>query len=286
MTQIADSSIDQSEAKQEQEKEWTTLGMLKVCGAVFVILTAIFVPFPEIDLWVAALFYNGENDFWLRQSLLTYIKNDYLRPAVGVIAVSGLVYYIYHRLTGRPSKVKKLARYGFLLVCIALSTGFVVHTIFKENFGRARPKQVIEFAGDRQFTPALLPAQQCARNCSFVSGDASAGYVFLALALYAAKRRKFWICTTLAIGFGLGVLRLMNGAHFLSDILYAGVFTSGTVLLLYRWMVEGKGSKDLGWIGHWAVSFGRWVYSMMPQSAVYRLLRARVRIRKLARHLS
>ena len=270
----------------QQDGEWTTTGMLRVCLLVFLGLTAIFLPFSEIDLWAASLFYNGNNDFWLRQTLFNVIKNDYIRPGVGIVAVAGLSYYIYHRLTGRPGKIKKLARYGFLLICIALSTGFVVHAIFKDNFGRARPKQVTEFAGNQEFTPALLPAQQCERNCSFVSGDASLGYVFLALALYATKRRKFWILTTVAAGLGLGLLRMMNGSHFLSDILYSGVFTCGTVLILYRWIVEGHWSEDTGWLGRKLAALAGWIMDIMPLPVTRRALRARVRLRRAARKLS
>ena len=283
MTQPADTAVvPQSGPAQE----WSTTGMLKVCLLTFLALTAIFIPFPEIDLWAASLFYNGDNDFWLRKTLFNVIKNDYIRPGVGIVAVVGLAYYIYHRLTGRPGKVKRLARYGFLLVCIALSTGFVVHAIFKDNFGRARPKQVTEFAGNQQFTPPLLPAQQCERNCSFVSGDASLGYVFLALALYATHRRKTWILVTVGAGLGLGLLRMMNGSHFLSDILYSGVFTCGTVLLLYRWMIEGHWSEDTGWLGRKLAALAGWLFDVMPGHASRRALRARVRLRRAARKLS
>jgi lipid A 4'-phosphatase len=227
---------------------WSTAWMLKICGLVFIALTVVFLPFPQIDLWVAKQVYLGDNHFWLSQSSFTVFKNDVLRPLFSYIVVTGLVVFLLLLFTMRLRNVRKLARYAFLFLCLALSTGLVVHGVFKENWGRARPKQVTEFAGTQVFTPALLPADQCDGNCSFVSGDASVGYVFLALALYATKRRKFWIVLTVAAGVGMGILRVMNGSHFLSDILYAGVFTCGTNLILYRWFEEKKWHQDLGFL--------------------------------------
>lgn len=226
------------------EESWSTIGMLKVCGLAAVVCTVIFLPFPEIDLWVADLFYYGDNDFWLRQTAFNRIKNDYVRPGVGIVAVVGLLYYLYRRFTDPPNKIFKLKRWGFFILCVALSTGFVVHAVFKDNWGRARPKQVTEFAGQHQFTPPLIPARECDRNCSFVSGDASLGYVTLALALYATRRRNFWIGVSVASGLGLGLLRMMNGSHFLSDILFSGIITCGMVLILYRWVEEGHWRDD------------------------------------------
>lgn len=267
------------------QNEWSTTGMLKVCGLCFLALTAVFLPFPEIDLWAAELFYNGNNDFWLRKTLFNAWLNAYIRPAVGFIAVAGLILYLYLRLTATAARVKRLARYGFLLVSIALATGLVVHAVLKDNWGRARPKHVVEFDGERIFTPPLLPADQCHRNCSFVSGDASIGYVFIALALYAQRRRKMWISVTVGAGLSLGLMRMMNGSHFLSDILFSGVFTCGTVLLLYRWFVEDHWAEDSrplrktlapAWNG-----LTRIAVALTTPGIRNRFGRAKVRVRKL-----
>ncbi|MDW3206267.1 MAG: phosphatase PAP2 family protein [Alphaproteobacteria bacterium] len=226
-------------------RPWTTTGMLKVCAITFVALTIVFLPFPQIDLWVAEIFYKGENDFWLRKTEFNAFLNAYVRHGVGYVAVGGLLLFLFLWLTRPLDRLQKLARYGFLFVCIFLSTGLVVHAVLKDNWGRARPKHVTQFDGEYVFTPPLLPADQCRRNCSFVSGDASVGYVTLALALYATRRRKFWICMSVTAGLGLGLMRMMNGSHFFSDVLYSGVFTCGGVLLLYRWIVEKHWHRDM-----------------------------------------
>ena len=263
--------------------DWTTVGMLKLCGLLFVLFSLVFLAFPKIDLWVAGLFYNGDNDFWLRKSLLTAWKNAYIRPLVSYLAVAGVLYYLYRRLTDPACRIAALTRYGFLLLCVVVATGLVVHAVFKDNWGRARPKHITEFDGQMVFTPPLIPVDQCERNCSFVSGDASMGFVFLALALFATQRRKMWILITVGAGLGLGALRIMNGSHFLSDILFAGIFTCGTVLILYRWAVEGHWNDDrrrarAGWDA--IVGYGA---RHVPGDLALRQARARVRLRRMGR---
>lgn len=265
--------------------EWTTTGMLKVCAVSFAVLTAIFLPFPRIDYVVAQWFYLGDGQFYLSDSLFTAWKNAYIRPAVGVIAVVGLLYFFYRRLSDPAHKIPLLTRWGFFLLSIALSTGLVVHAIFKDQFGRARPEDVIGLGGDRIFTPPLLPADQCVRNCSFVSGDASLGFAFLALALFATHWRKGWILVTLALGLGLGATRIMNGSHFLSDILYAGVFTCGTVLLLYRWWIEGFWREDTAGLRRMLMPVWTGIATLARRFSTPamrgRVARTRIRLRRL-----
>ena len=55
------------------------------------------------------------------------------------------------------------------------------------------------------------------------------------------QRLVFWIsgAVVLAFGTGMAVIRVMAGAHFVSDVIFAGVFTFLIVWLvhglIYRW---------------------------------------------------
>ena len=77
-------------------------------------------------------------------------------------------------------------------------------------------------------------------NCSFASGEASAGFATLAIAVLApvAVRSP---AITLALFFGIfvGVLRVAAGGHLRRDVVFAGVLTALVVWLLhgliYRW---------------------------------------------------
>jgi len=126
-----------------------------------------------------------------------------------------------------------------LLVVLAIGPGLVVNGILKEHWGRARPRDVTEFGGDRRFTPAFVISDQCERNCSFTAGHPSAGFALAALGYAYASRRKRWQVIAAATGFGLivGLARVAAGGHFLSDVLFSGVIVIGLTLLLgNRWI--------------------------------------------------
>src|SRR5205807_2428943 len=88
-------------------------------------------------------------------------------------------------------------------------------------------------------------------NCAFVAGDAAAGYFLLAFALLARRRRALAIAGALAAGTALGAVRVIQGGHFLSDVVFAGWFVGGVVWLLHHGLMT-----DLG-RARWATPAGR-----------------------------
>jgi lipid A 4'-phosphatase len=126
------------------------------------------------------------------------------------------------------------ARWCFLAAMLAVGPGLVANVIFKDNWGRARPRQVVEFGGTKQFTPPLVPARECAKNCSFVSGEASSAYApFFAAALLLPQFRLVLIAGGTLSGLAAGLIRMSQGGHFLSDVLFAGIFMALTASALH-----------------------------------------------------
>lgn len=119
------------------------------------------------------------------------------------------------------------------LLTLGLGWGLLVNEVSKNHSGRARPRNVAEFGGDRVFTPAFVPADQCERNCSFVSGHTAFVFSGFALALLA-RRRTAAILAVSAAGALAGVARMMQGAHYLSDVVFSGVFMFAVAWLLHR----------------------------------------------------
>jgi len=96
------------------------------------------------------------------------------------------------------------------------------------------------FGGELPFVPAGQWSDACVNNCSFVSGEASSAYAMLAPAVaLPAPWRYYGIGAALLYGTTIGVLRMALGAHFLTDVLFAGILTAFIVWflhgLLYRW---------------------------------------------------
>ena len=121
----------------------------------------------------------------------------------------------------------------FLFTAALIAPGLVVNTALKDNFGRARPAQIQEFNGTKEFTPAFVMTDQCDRNCSFSSGHAAMGFYFSAIA-YVAAGLYFSRIYMLTIIFGamVGLSRIIMGGHFASDVL-----TSGFIILLFNHLI-------------------------------------------------
>ena len=56
---------------------------------------------------------------------------------------------------------------SYVVGSIVLGPGIIVNGIFKSLWGRARPSQIVEFGGDKIYTPPLVITDQCDWNCSF-----------------------------------------------------------------------------------------------------------------------
>lgn len=137
------------------------------------------------------------------------------------------------------------ARKGFFLAaCLSIGPGIVANAMLKDQWGCARLKQVTLLGGEKEFTPALVPVSQCERNCSFVSGEAASMFaVFFALALLLGGYSSAIFSLGIAAGLGAGLIRMMQGAHFLSDVLFAGVFMALTVGLIYVYAFPASGRR-------------------------------------------
>jgi lipid A 4'-phosphatase len=96
---------------------------------------------------------------------------------------------------------------------------------------------VAEFGGEKLFTPALVPSRECQRACSFVSGEAASTFVaFYAAALVIPRWSLLLVAAGTVGGLATGLIRVSQGAHFLSDVIFAGVFMAATVLIVHRLM--------------------------------------------------
>jgi lipid A 4'-phosphatase len=218
-----------------------------VYGAVLIASLALFWLLPGVDLWVSSLFYNSQHGFPLAgwKPIADFEASiRWIAWAILAVILAGAVWL---RLVGRP--LWRLDRNAliFLLAALAIGPGIAVNTVLKDHWGRARPYQVGEFGGDKAFTAAPLIADQCARNCSFVSGHAALGFSLVSFAFLLPAGRRRRNISGAALGFGalVGLGRIVVGHHFLSDIVDAGLIVVGITWLLHRWLVVHDGATPI-----------------------------------------
>ncbi|MBI2230816.1 MAG: phosphatase PAP2 family protein [Deltaproteobacteria bacterium] len=202
---------------------------------------------PEIDFGFSGLFYTSGKGFVIESR--SSAKALPFLPWITIAFVTlSLLLFIRHIVAGRRNRqstahLLSIRRIIFLLLTLFLGPGLLINVILKEQSGRSRPSRVGAFGGDRQFTAAFASTGACNSNCSFVSGDAAMGYYLLAFLFVARKRRWAIALAAYTLGTAIGLVRIAQGAHFLSDVIFAGFFT-----FLVAWILQFlilKPEKDL-----------------------------------------
>ena len=201
-------------------------------------LGALLVAVPQIDLAIAAQFHDPFDGFYLRENPLVRAVFHGVPWITRTVVVSLLLFLLAAWTIWRRraffSRYRRAALY--LLLVMVIGPGLLVNSVFKEHWGRARPSQIEAFGGDKQFTRAAIPADQCEKNCSFVSGHASVGFFFLAFAFVWPRRRILWLATGSALGLGIGLVRIVQGGHFFSDVIFCGIVVYLTARVLHSVM--------------------------------------------------
>lgn len=201
--------------------------------ALALALAWIFTAWPQLDLWASGQFHDANGEFIGDHYAFVRFLYHGIPWSGKLYALAGVAVIVVSRWRPHPIGVRWSRRLVALAWVSILGSGLVVNAGLKEYWGRARPVQVTQFGGSRHFSPALTPTDQCAHNCSFVSGHATSGYILMAVGLMgsvATRRRWLWI--GLAWGAVVSLARIAEGGHFLSDTLFAGlaVWASGWLI--------------------------------------------------------
>jgi lipid A 4'-phosphatase len=219
---------------------WFAGSFLLLCGGLILL--------PGVDLWASGLFYRPGDGFFLGDWAPFRLIHDHLALAVWAYAIAVIA-------VGAASLALRRAVFGltpraaiFLLLSLALGPGLTVNTIFKDHWGRARPAQITQFGSTQKFTPAFVPSDQCRRNCSFPAGDPAMGFYLVSAALLAgsAAARRNGVIGAVALGAALGIVRLAQGGHFLSDVVASGFLVAAIAWGLY-WLILRSDALERWW---------------------------------------
>ncbi|MER2520198.1 MAG: phosphatase PAP2 family protein [Bdellovibrionales bacterium] len=204
--------------------------------------------FPEIDLYASGLFYKKNIGFALAENPVLSFLHELATTGSRILGIALCGILVFAAI--RKSAWNIPARTWLFLLCMLLiGPGLVANALFKDNWGRARPREVSTFGGNAAFTPPLIPQPSFRANGSFVAGDAAFGFSLPAFAVIAppipghkktsqTTGRKprpwskwiFWAGIT--TGFAFGYTRLAMGAHFLSDVIFAMMIMLAVMALL------------------------------------------------------
>lgn len=192
--------------------------------------------FPEIDLWVSRQFYLLGYFDSFQQPVIYIVYQIFADIHLWYVMIFIVGLALSYFFKGQRAKLWR-KRLSFLLLALLLLPGIVVNYVLKDNsFGRPRPVQVEQYGGERQFAPLFVYSGQCSKNCSFVSGHAATAFYTIAFAWAFGVRWIFVI--GMLIGGIVSTVRMAQGAHFLSDIIFSfWVVYFGTLILAYYYQL-------------------------------------------------
>jgi membrane-associated PAP2 superfamily phosphatase len=188
----------------------------------------------DLDLAIQRFFYAGSG-MWLGKRIALYdLIYDYGTLPALVTAFAGLAVFVVSFFSRNVAIWRRSGL--FLVLAMLLGPGLLVNATFKEHWGRPRPRNVVQFAGQHQFEHAWVMDPSSPGN-SFPSGHASMGFYFFALYFVVRGRKKgltvWFFMLALLSGCGLGFVRMAQGGHFASDILWSAGFVYFSCALLY-----------------------------------------------------
>ncbi|MDC3021834.1 phosphatase PAP2 family protein [Pelagibacteraceae bacterium] len=202
---------------------------------LFLFISCLFITAsPSLDLYISSLFYLGDSQFLVNTHYyISIFFREVLLPFI-------LLYILVLPVVGRFTKIDNIFfNYKFNVKEIFLLWGsqviivlIFVNFVLKNFWGRARPNDVLELGGKEIFSPWYEMSNTCLTNCSFVSGDASVG--FSIIILYLITKKIIFLYASIISGFLLGLIRIVAGGHFLSDIFFAGFFIVILNIILFE----------------------------------------------------
>lgn len=182
----------------------------------------VFGLWPELDLQFSQAFWTPEAGFVLADHPL--VQAVYRATPWAGRALLLVLLWMWVRSLARPQRLTRQwrRRTALMLGIAVFGLGLFIDVGLKDHWGRPRPRDTVGFGGTATFQPALLPSSVCKRNCSFVSGHAAFGFYLLGFGLMSPpQRRRQWLLAGIAAGSLIGLGRIAQGGHYLSDVVFS-----------------------------------------------------------------
>jgi len=219
-----------------------------IVPAVILAVATVFVRLTGFDLHAQQAIYRagqgswklGDHPFWKSLYDLGTI------PTM-VIIIAALIMFF---LSWSREALRRWRRvFIYLLSVAAVGPGIITNGILKEYWGRPRPREVQGLGGHNAFEE-ILTLDLSSAGKSFPCGHATMGFYFLCGFFLLRRYRKSWanslLIGALILGCLIGIARMLQGAHFFSDMIWAGAVCWYTALGLFYALKLDRGVVKRG----------------------------------------
>lgn len=203
-------------------------------GAVLFFALAVYAKFPRLDLWVSQRQFHPEHGFALAQAPLAQALDAWAPRLILALLTLPLVWLVISPLLAALAQRRGHARWArhmlglgrrtaiLTLLLTLMGPGLLGEGLLKHTMGRPRPVQTDLFGGTQGFLGPFEIGDNPAEHRSFFSTTAAAGFSLMGLGLACGPVwRRRWLLIGLLVGGVLGLMRVMQGAHYLSDVIFA-----------------------------------------------------------------
>ena len=212
-------------------------GALSFLPIIFFIFLSLLLGRENIEVKLLKYFYNPTDGWFLKNSQpWDFLYHFGPLPAI-IMASGGCIIFIGGFFS---KKLKKYAPIGlFLVLVMIIGPGLIVNALLKEHWGRPRPRQTKEFNGKFNYHP-FWQKGIAGTGKSFPSGHASTGfYLFTPYFVFRKKNKVvayFFLILGLCAGSLIGIARMVQGAHYITDIIYSGLIVYLTAMIVSRFL--------------------------------------------------
>ncbi len=204
----------------------------------------VIAPFtPWLDLFLADYFdtFSGIQGHHFVRNTFTEAFFEYGVIPAQIVAILATVFYGLSFISPFWKRWRSAAL--VLILTMAVGEGFIVHVALKDQWGRPRPKQVEQFGGRQEFRPFFSPNifNQPEPSKSFPCGHCGMGYYFFTFAVLGMRYGRRWMTFAgfaigTLLGSLIGIARMAQGGHFLSDVLFSALIIWLSALA-FDWLI-------------------------------------------------
>ncbi len=224
---------------------WVREALFLIGAAVAVGLVFGFTP---LDIELARLFFRAESpDHWplgeLWPASVLYRLAPYFTATLVIIGLSVLGAGLIRGFEGW--RIRGI----FLILCIVIGPGLFINAVLKDHWDRPRPREVLQFGGALHYVPAPLRGEG---GGSFPCGHCSVGFLYAAGWWIWKRRRPRLARASLALGLTvgtvLGIGRMAQGAHFLSDVVWSALLAFTFAHVLHYHVLRVEEGQAASWL--------------------------------------
>ncbi|WP_461834543.1 phosphatase PAP2 family protein [Desulfothermus sp.] len=206
---------------------------------IFFIFLSLILSSENIEVKLLKYFYDPTTGWFLKNSHpWDFLYHFGPLPAI-FMAVGGFLAFLGGFFSERLKKYKRSSL--FLVLVMIIGPGLIVNTLLKDHWGRPRPRQTKQFNGKLDYHP-FWKKGKAGTGKSFPSGHASMGFYLFTPYFILRKKNKLLAYSFLTLGLCtgslIGLARMIQGGHYITDILYSGLIVYLTAVIISRFLLE------------------------------------------------